>query len=104
MVFYIQYDHLPKGGKQVTVTDTMRIKFTTTGFRLLGYKFGVFDKFIKIDAASFRSRENLSYYTLSNHIHAGKVEEQLGEEVKVLDIAPDTLYIRPTALQPPGKS
>jgi hypothetical protein len=81
----------------------MRIKFTTTGFRLLGYKFGIFDRFIKVDAATFRSRENLSYYTLSNHIHAGKVEEQLGEEVKVLDIAPDTLYIRPATPQLPDK-
>ena len=103
MVFYIQYEHLPQSGKQMSVTDTMRIKVTTTGFRLTGYKFGIFDKYIKIDASQFHRHDNQYYYTLSNRTHAEKIEEQLGEEVKILDISPDTLYIRPTAPPIPDK-
>ncbi len=104
IVFYIQYEHMPPSGKQLNVTDTMRIKVTTSGFRLTGYKFGIFDKFIKIDASQFRHKDNQYYYTLSNHIHAEKIEEQLGEEVKVLDIAPDTLYMRPAIPSTPDRS
>jgi len=104
LVFYIQYEHLPQAGKQMSVTDTMRIKVTTTGFRLTGYKFGIFDKLVIIDATQFRRKDNQYYYTLTNHIHAEKIEEQLGEEVKVLDITPDTLYIRPVSPPTPDKS
>ncbi len=94
-VFYIQYQHLPKQANQLATTDTMRIKVNTNGYRVMGYKLGIFDKFIKLDASQFRHRENQYYYTLTNRIHAEKVEEQLGDEVKVLDITPDTLFIRP---------
>ena len=82
----------------------MRIKVITSGYRVLGYKFGVFDKFVKIDAAQFRHKENQYFYTFTNHVHSGKIEEQLGEEVKVLDIAPDTIYIRPFVPLTPDKS
>ena len=104
MVFYIQYEHLPQGGNHMSVTDTMRIKVTTTGFRLTGYKFGIFDKFIKIDATQFKHKENGYYYSLGNRVHAEKIEEQLGEDMKVLDITPDTLYIRPVTAQYPIKA
>jgi hypothetical protein len=50
-----------------------------------------------MDAAQFKRRGNQYYYTLSNHIHAEKIEEQLGEEMKVLDMSPDTLFINPVA-------
>ncbi len=95
LVFYIQYEHLPQSGSYTT--DTMRIKATASGYRLTGYKFGILDKVIKMDAAQFKRRGNQYYYTLSNHIHAEKIEEQLGEEMKVLDMSPDTLFINPVA-------
>jgi hypothetical protein len=105
MLFYIQYEHLPQTGSALSTTDTMRIKVTTTGYRVLGYNFGVLDKFIKIDAAQFRHKENQYFYTLTNnHTHTEKIEEQLGEEIKVLDITPDTLYIRPVQPPIPNKS
>jgi len=104
LVFYIQYEHLPQSGNRITTTDTMRIKVNTTGYRVLGYKFGVFDKFVKIDATQFKHKENQYFYTFANHTHIEKIEEQLGEEVKVLDILPDTLYIAPVLPQPPNKS
>jgi hypothetical protein len=104
IIFYVQYQNLPKAENRMTVTDTMRIKVITSGFRLTGYKFGIFDKFVKIDASQFHRKDNQYYYTLSNHTHAEKIEEQLGEEVKILDISPDTLYIRPSELQTTDKN
>lgn len=95
LVFYIQYEHMPLPAKSVSATDTIRIKVNTNGYRVLGYKLGIFDRFIKLDASQFRHRENQYIYSLTNHTHASKIEEQLGEEVKVMDISPDTLYIRP---------
>jgi hypothetical protein len=97
LVFYIQYEHLPQSASNTNRTDTMRIKVTTSGYRLTGYKFGVLDKVVKMDATQFRHKGNQYYYTLSNHMHAEKIEEQLGEEMKVLDISPDTLFINPVA-------
>ena len=99
LVFYIQYQHLPQPANTVTATDTMRIKVNTNGYRVLGYKLGVLDRFVKIDGSQFRHREKMYYYTLTNHLHAEKVEEQLGEEVKVMDISPDTLFIKPIELK-----
>ena len=98
ILFYIQYQHMPASpsGNKMNVTDTMRIKVTTSGFRLTGYKFGIFEKLIIVDASQFHHKDNQYYYTLNNHIHEEKIEEQLGEEVKILDITPDTLYIRPS--------
>jgi len=103
MVFYIEYQHLPQPGNRISATDTMRIKVNTTGYRILGYKLGIFDKFINIDAGQFRRKDNQYFYTLTNHLHTEKIEEQLGEEVKMTDISPDTLYIRPVEPQTPAK-
>lgn len=104
VVFYIQYQHLPQPANNLNVTDTMRLKVTTSGYRILGYKFGVFDKFVRIDANQFRHRGNQYYYTLSNHLHSEKIEEQLGDEVKMVDISPDTLFISPANSPTPDKS
>ncbi len=100
LLFYIQYEHLPSSGSAANATDSLRIKVNTNGYRVLGYKLGVLDRFIKLDASQFRHHENQYYYTLTNHLHAEKVEEQLGDEVKVLDISPDTLFIRPPSPKP----
>lgn len=100
MVFYIEYQHLSQPRNSISTTDTMRIKVNTSGYRILGYKFGIFDPFIKVDAAQFRHKGNQYIYTLTNHTHQGKIEEQLGEEMKVIDIFPDTLFIRP--VEPPN--
>jgi hypothetical protein len=103
LVFYIEYQHLPEPGNRLRTTDTMRIKVITSGYRIMGYKLGLLDKIIKMDAAQFRHRDNQYIYTLGNHTHSEKIEEQLGDEVKVLDISPDTLYIRLVELQNPDK-
>lgn len=103
LVFYIEYQHLPQPGNSINATDTLRIKVNTTGYRIMGYKLGIFDRLIKVDASQFRRRDNLYYYTLTNHIHSEKVEEQLGEEIKVVDISPDTLYLRPIQASIPDK-
>lgn len=104
IVFYVQYQHLSQIGSQLSKTDTMRIKLSTSGYRVIGYKFGILDQFIKIDATQFKHKGNQYYYTITNHIHIEKIEEQLGEDVKMLDISPDTLYILPVEPQIPSKS
>lgn len=104
VVFYVQYQHLPDPASNFNVTDTIRLKVATSGYRILGYKFGIFDKFVRIDANQFRHRGNQYYYTLSNHTHSEKIEEQLGDEVKMVDISPDTLFISPVNSPIPGKS
>lgn len=104
LVFYIQYQHLPQSLSRFNSTDTMRIKVTTNGYHILGYKLGVYDKILRIDAAQFRHKGNQYYYTLTNHIHTEKIEEQLGEDVKMLDITPDTLFISPAIPSIPDKS
>lgn len=73
--------------------DTLRIKMLTSGFRLLGYKLGFFDRDISIEAGQLNRKENQFVYSIGSHNHFEKVEEQLGEEVKVLDIMPDTIYL-----------
>jgi hypothetical protein len=103
LVFYIQYEHLAQSGG-ANGTDTMRIKVTTSGYRLTGYKFGILEKVIKMDASQFRHKGNQYYYALNNHIHSEKIEEQLGEEMKVLDISPDTLFISPAVSPISGKN
>ena len=104
LIFYVQYEHLPQSASHFNSTDTMRIKITTNGYHIFGYKLGVYDKILKIDAAQFRHRGNQYFYTLTNHVHAEKIEEQLGEDVKMLDIAPDTLFISPAEPPTPDKS
>lgn len=104
IVFYIQYQYLPQPAHKLNLTDTMRLKITTSGYRIVGYKFGIFDKFIKIDATQFRHHGTQYYYSLTNHLHTEKIEEQLGEDVKMLDVAPDTLFISPINSPTPGKS
>jgi hypothetical protein len=100
ILFYVQYEHRPLPETNSFATDTIRLKVNTNGYRVLGYKFGIFDKVIKVDGSQFRHKDNQYYYTLTNHVHSGKIEEQLGDEVKVLDISPDTLFIKPAAPKP----
>lgn len=95
VVFYIQYEHLPAASGHINATDTMRIKINTSGYRIVGYKLGLLDKFVRLDASQFRHKGNIYYYNIGNHTHTEKIEEQLGEAVKMLDISPDTLFILP---------
>jgi hypothetical protein len=102
LVFFIQYEHLSQAVNHEGTTDTMRLKVNASGYRVLGYKLGIFDKLLKVDASQFRHKGNQYFYTLTNHIHSEKIEEQLGDEVKMLDISPDTLFIAPAIPQTPG--
>jgi len=95
LTFAIEYSHFPQPQSGYSYNDTLKLKVNTSGFRVLAYKVGFVDKIIKIDAAAFRRREAGWQYNLNNHVHESKIEEQLGEDVKLLDITPDTLFIRP---------
>lgn len=90
LTFYIKYDHLPQDRKLYPSSDTIHLKVSSTGYRLTAYKLGIDDPVLKIDASSFR--HNL--YSLTNHNHQEKLEEQLTEDIKLIDVSPDTLYLR----------
>ena len=97
LTFYIKYEHLPQDKKLYPSSDTIHLKVTSSGFRLMAYKVGINDPVLKIDASSFRH----NMYSLVNHNHTEKLEEQLTEDVKVIEATPDTLYLRnePTSAQ-----
>ena len=90
LTFYIKYEHLPQDKKLYPSSDTVHVKVNSTGYRLAAYKLGIDDPILKIDAASFRH----SLYSLTNRNHVEKLEEQLTEDIKVIDVSPDTLYLR----------
>jgi hypothetical protein len=94
LTFTINYEHL-KGKDLVPSSDTIRLKLTSSGFRLMAYKFGINHSSVMIDANQYRRRENTYYYVLTNKTHLDKIEEQFGDEVKLVDIYPDTLYLKP---------
>ena len=100
LTFGIEYLHYPQPKSSFNATDTLKLKVSSTGFRILAYKMGFIDKTIKMDVSQFKHRDNTYQYNMNNHIHETKVEEQLGDEVKLLDITPDTLFIRPLELKP----
>jgi hypothetical protein len=90
LTFYIKYQHLPTDKKVYPSSDTIHVKVSSSGFRLMAYKLGINDPTLKIDVSSFHH----NMYSLTNHNHTEKLEEQLTEDVKVIDISPDTLYLR----------
>jgi hypothetical protein len=104
LTFGVEYAHYPQPQPAYISTDTIKLKVNASGFRILGYKWGFIDKVIKVDVGQFKHKESGYQYYLNNHIHVSKIEEQLGEEVKLLDISPDTLFIRPVNSPSPLKS
>jgi hypothetical protein len=90
LTFYIKYQHMPQDKKLYPSSDTLHLKVTSSGFRLMSYKLGIDDRSIKIDASNFRH----SMYSLTSKTHSEKIEEQLTEDVRVVDISPDTLFLR----------
>jgi hypothetical protein len=96
LTFHVQYLHLPQDKKLYPSTETVNLKVSTSGFNIAAYTFGIKDPFLNIDAAQFRHKENQYLYSLDNKSHMEKIEEQLGDQMKVVDAAPDTLYLRST--------
>lgn len=100
LTFHIRYQHLPTEKKVVPFSDAVSIKLTTTGYRLLTYKLGIKEMLINVDANAFRHKDNQYIYNLQNQFHQDKIREQLGEQTDLMEISPDTLFLRPASSQP----
>jgi hypothetical protein len=97
--FQVQYLHMPQDKKLYPSCETVNIKVDASGFNIMAYKLGIKERFINIEAGSFRHKNSEYLYALQSTTHREKIEEQLGEQMKVVDITPDTLYLSPTQPQ-----
>ena len=95
ITFQVQYQHLPQDKKLTPSAQTVTVKLTATGFNIAQYTFGIKEALLNFDAGQFRHKDNQYLYSLENKNHLEKVEEQLGEQMKVMEISPDTLFLRP---------
>jgi hypothetical protein len=98
ITFQVQYQHLPQDKKLSPSSATVNVKVVASGFNIAAYTFGIKEALINFDAAQFRHKDNQYLYSLENKTHLEKMEEQLGD-MKVIDVAPDTLYLRPIPTQ-----
>jgi hypothetical protein len=89
LTFYVSYQNLPQD-KKYPSANSVQVKVNASGFQLMTYKMGFNESVIKLDASQFKH----SYYAFTNHTHNEKLQEQLGESIKLLDISPDTVYLR----------
>jgi len=99
ITFQVQYQHLPQDKKLYPSTPSVNVKLTTSGFNLVAYTFGIKEALLNIDAGQFRHKDNQYLYSLENKTHIDKLEDQLGDQMKVVDVSPDTLYLRFTPTQ-----
>lgn len=99
LTFHIQYQHLPQDKKLFPSAETVNLKVNTTGFTIAEYTFGIRDPFLNIDASQFRHKENQYLYSFENKTHIEKLEEQLGDQIKIIEVIPDTLFLRLTPTQ-----
>lgn len=95
IAFHVEYLHVPQNKNLSPSAQSVNIKVVTTGYNISAYKLGFKDAILNIDAGQFRKRSDYYLYSLENKSHLEKIEDQLGEEIKVMDITPDTLYLQP---------
>jgi hypothetical protein len=94
--FVVQLQNLPQDKKLSPSSGILSVKLTTTGFTILTYKWGLKEPNINMDFSQFRHKDNRYQYIMNTKTHIEKIEEQFGEDVKVVDIAPDTLFLNTT--------
>lgn len=93
--FQVQYLHQTNERKFVPNSSVVNLKVITSGYNLLAYKLGIRENIIYVDANSFRHKDNQYLYNLQTEIHQDKIREQLGDQTILLEIATDTLFLRP---------
>jgi hypothetical protein len=99
VTFQVQYQHLSKDKKLIPASEIVTIKLITTGYNLMAYNLGIKESLINVDANSFRHKDNEYFYTLQSQPHQEKIQEQLGEQIEMLEINPDSLFLRPAQQQ-----
>ena len=95
ITFRVEYQHLPQDKKLIPSAQTINVKVTATGFNIATYTFGIKEPVLNFDASQFRHRDNLYLYSFENKTHLEKLEDQFGDQVKVIEVTPDTLFLRP---------
>ena len=98
LTFYVSYENMPQAQdkKLYPSSNTIQMKVTASGFRVLAYKLGITDPNIKLDINQFRHNY---YYALTTQKHIEKLQEQLGDAVEIHSVSPDTLFLHN---QPPS--
>ena len=99
ITFQVQYQHLSQDKKLSPSAPSVNVKVISTGFNIVAYTFGIKEALLNIDAGQFKHKDNQYLYSLENKNHIDKLEDQLGDEIKVVDVSPDTLYLRPLQTQ-----
>jgi hypothetical protein len=99
ITFQVQYQHLPQDKKLYPSAPSVTVKVISSGFNIAAYTFGIKEALLNVDAGQFKHKDNQYLYSLENKTHIDKLEDQLGDEMKVVDISPDTLYLRTTQTQ-----
>jgi hypothetical protein len=94
--FYVSYENMPQDKKLYPSSYTIQVKVNTSGYRILGYKLGITDPTIKLDVNQFRHNY---FYAFTTQRHIEKLQDQLGDAVKINEISPDTLFLHN---QPPN--
>jgi|SRR6185312_8085819 len=87
LTFYVSYQNLPQD-KKYPSASTVQVKVNASGFHLMTYKLGFNESVIRLDGSQFRH----GYYAFTGH-HTEKLQEQLGDAIKLEDVSPDTLYL-----------
>lgn len=95
ITFQVIYQHLPKDKNLTPSAQTVNVRLTATGFNIAEYTFGFKEALLNFDAGQFRHKDNMYLYSFENKNHLEKLEEQLGEQIKIMDVSPDTLFLRP---------
>lgn len=99
IAFHVEYLHVPQNKNLTPAAQSITVKVFSSGYNITSYKMGFKHAILNVDAGQFHKRNNYYYYSLENKPHIEKLEDQLGEEIKVVDITPDTLYLQPPQLQ-----
>jgi hypothetical protein len=100
LTFYVSYQNMPQAQdkKLYPSANTIQVKVTASGFRIMAYKLGITDPTIKLDVGQFRHNY---YYAFTTQKHIDRLQEQVGDAIKILDISPDTLFLHN---QPPSNT
>ncbi len=94
--FPVKYINLPEDQVVVNqLTDRVSLEVTSHGFSLLSYKLFQSNKTIMIDASTFRQRRSgeVAKTYITTRTLFDRISLQLGNETKVSQILPDTIYI-----------
>jgi hypothetical protein len=95
--FYVSYENMPQDKKLYPSSYTVQIKVNASGYRIMAYKLGINDPTIKLDVNQFR---HSFYYAFTSQRHIEKLQEQLGDAIKINDISPDTLFLHNQPVNP----